>query len=52
MRFQKYHESYGRTPIQLIGDSLAQDGGWTGVVGNPAKLGLGLVSICFDVIFT
>jgi len=21
MRFQKYHESYGRTPIQLIGDS-------------------------------
>ncbi|KAL7428173.1 hypothetical protein ACHAXM_001311 [Skeletonema potamos] len=37
--------------IQLIGDSLAQDGSWTGVIGNPAKLGLGLVSICFDVIF-
>ena len=37
--------------IQLIGDSFAQDGSWTGVIGNPAKLGLGLVSICFDVIF-
>eukprot|EP00986_Skeletonema_menzelii_P001279 scaffold338_cov155-Skeletonema_menzelii.AAC.13 len=37
--------------IQLIGDSFAQDGSWTGVVGNPAKLGLGLISICFDVVF-
>ncbi len=37
--------------IQLIGDSFAQDGSWTGVLGNPAKLGLGLVSICFDVVF-
>ncbi|KAL7451042.1 hypothetical protein ACHAWC_002883 [Mediolabrus comicus] len=37
--------------IQLIGDSLSQDGSWTGVIGNPAKLGLGLVSISFDIIF-
>mmetsp|Transcript_14614 Transcript_14614/g.22524 ORF Transcript_14614/g.22524 Transcript_14614/m.22524 type:complete len:554 (-) Transcript_14614:86-1747(-) len=37
--------------VQLIGDSFAQDGTWTGVLGNPAKLGLGLVSICFDVVF-
>jgi len=37
--------------IQLIGDSFAQDGSWTGVLGNPAKLGLGLVSICFDLVF-
>ena len=36
--------------IQLIGDSFSQ-GGWTGVIGNPAKFGLGLVSICFDVVF-
>ena len=37
--------------MQLIGDSFAQDGSWTGVLGNPAKLGLGLISICFDFIF-
>mmetsp|Transcript_26866 Transcript_26866/g.54250 ORF Transcript_26866/g.54250 Transcript_26866/m.54250 type:complete len:110 (-) Transcript_26866:393-722(-) len=41
--------------LQLIGDSIAQaraeelGNGWTGIVGNPAKLGLGLVSIFFDV---
>ncbi|KAL7517530.1 hypothetical protein ACHAWX_002449 [Stephanocyclus meneghinianus] len=43
--------------IQLIGDSLAEANarglqrGWTGIVGNPAKFGLGLVSIFFDVVF-
>jgi hypothetical protein len=41
--------------IQLIGDSLAEarsqglHTGWKGVLGNPAKLGLGMVSIFFDV---
>lgn len=41
--------------LQLIGDSIAQARAeglgnvWTGIVGNPAKLGLGLVSIFFDV---
>ncbi|KAL7549504.1 hypothetical protein ACHAWF_012771 [Thalassiosira exigua] len=42
---------------QLVGDSVAEarargianGGGWTGIAGNPAKLGLGLVSISFDV---
>ncbi|KAL7461793.1 hypothetical protein ACHAXS_002198 [Conticribra weissflogii] len=40
--------------LQLIGDSIAQardegsGGVWTGIIGNPAKLGLGLVSIFFD----
>ena len=41
--------------VQLVGDSLAEakaqglPHGWTGIIGNPAKFGLGLVSICFDV---
>lgn len=40
---------------QLVCDSLAEakahelTGNWTGIVGNPAKLGLGIVSIIFDV---
>ena len=42
--------------IQLIGDSLSEAkaqgfGGWTGILGNPAKFGLGLISIFFDIIF-
>ncbi len=45
--------------IQLIGDSIeeAKEQGslyssWTtGIVGNPAKIGLGVVSISFDVSF-
>ena len=41
--------------LQLVGDSMAQaraqglQNDWTGVIGNPAKFGLGLVSIFFDV---
>ena len=41
--------------VQLMGDSMADarvqglSHGWTGVIGNPAKFGLGLVSIFFDV---
>eukprot|EP00970_Alexandrium_tamarense_P009674 scaffold1942_cov197-Alexandrium_tamarense.AAC.6 len=41
--------------VQLIGDSMAEarvqglQHDWTGVIGNPAKFGLGLVSILFDV---
>lgn len=38
--------------VQLIGDSFAAapNSSWTtGIVGNPAKIGLGLVSIFFDV---
>ena len=40
---------------QLVGDSLDEartdglDNVWTGIIGNPAKFGLGLVSIFFDV---
>jgi len=45
--------------VQLIGDSIAEarvqelsNSSWTtGIVGNPAKFGLGLVSIFFDVSF-
>ena len=44
--------------VQLVGDSVAEaraqglSHGWTtGIAGNPAKLGLGMVSICFDLIF-
>mmetsp|Transcript_13230 Transcript_13230/g.28086 ORF Transcript_13230/g.28086 Transcript_13230/m.28086 type:complete len:276 (-) Transcript_13230:78-905(-) len=43
--------------VQLVGDSMAEANAqglphsWTGIVGNPAKLGLGMVSIFFDVIF-
>lgn len=35
---------------QLLIDSSLQDD-WSGVTGNPVKLGLGNVSILFDVIF-
>ena len=41
--------------VQLVGDSLAEAKkqglahGWTGIIGNPAKFGLGLVSVSFDV---
>ena len=41
--------------IQLVGDSLAEarlqgfQNGWKGITGNPAKLGLGLASVFFDV---
>ncbi|KAL8840351.1 MAG: hypothetical protein Q9170_001366 [Blastenia crenularia] len=36
--------------VQLVIDSLVQ-GDWSGVTGNPVKLGLGYVSVIFDVIF-
>ncbi|KAF2141639.1 uncharacterized protein K452DRAFT_318611 [Aplosporella prunicola CBS 121167] len=36
--------------LQLVIDSLLQ-GDWSGVTGNPAKFGLGNVSIFFDIIF-
>jgi len=41
--------------VQLVGDSLAEakaqglPHSWTGIIGNPAKFGLGLASIFFDV---
>ncbi|MCJ1394055.1 hypothetical protein MMC18_006933 [Xylographa bjoerkii] len=35
---------------QLLIDSSLQ-GDWSGVTGNPVKLGLGNVSICFDILF-
>ena len=34
---------------QLLGDSFDMTGGLSGAIGNPAKLGLGLVSIFFNV---
>ncbi|KAL7539397.1 hypothetical protein ACHAXR_010729 [Thalassiosira sp. AJA248-18] len=43
--------------VQLVGDSLAEaraqglPHSWTGIIGNPAKFGLGLVSVFCDVIF-
>jgi cystinosin len=36
--------------LQLVIDASLQPD-WTGVVGNPVKLGLGNVSIFFDLIF-
>ncbi|KAL3784051.1 hypothetical protein ACHAWO_008041 [Cyclotella atomus] len=36
--------------VQLIGD-CADMGDWSGVTGNPAKILLALVTICFDLIF-
>lgn len=36
--------------LQLVGD-CADMRDWTGITGNPAKLALALVTICFDVIF-
>lgn len=36
--------------MQLVIDSLLE-GDWSGVTGNPVKLGLGYVSVIFDVIF-
>lgn len=36
--------------LQLIIDSSLQDD-WSGITGNPVKLGLGNVSIFFDVVF-
>lgn len=35
---------------QLVIDSSLQSD-WTGVTGNPVKLGLGNISIMFDIIF-
>ena len=43
--------------VQLVGDSIAEANAlglphsWTGILGNPAKFGLGFVSIVFDIIF-
>lgn len=36
--------------LQLVIDSSLQDD-WSGITGNPVKLGLGNVSIFFDLIF-
>ena len=36
--------------LQLVIDSSLQDD-WSGITGNPVKLGLGNVSIFFDIIF-
>lgn len=36
--------------LQLVIDSALQDD-WSGITGNPVKLGLGNVSIFFDLIF-
>lgn len=36
--------------MQLLIDSSLQDD-WSGITGNPIKLGLGNVSIFFDIIF-
>lgn len=36
--------------LQLVIDSALQDD-WSGISGNPVKLGLGNVSIFFDLIF-
>lgn len=36
--------------LQLVGD-CADMKDWTGISGNPAKLALALVTICFDLIF-
>lgn len=35
---------------QLVIDSSLQ-GDWSGLIGNPVKLGLGNVSIVFDLVF-
>lgn len=35
---------------QLVIDSASQSD-WSGITGNPVKLGLGNVSILFDIIF-
>lgn len=35
---------------QLVIDSSLQ-GDWSGILGNPVKLGLGNVSILFDIVF-
>jgi len=36
--------------LQLVGD-CADMGDWNGITGNPAKIALSLVTICFDLIF-
>mmetsp|Transcript_28417 Transcript_28417/g.68406 ORF Transcript_28417/g.68406 Transcript_28417/m.68406 type:complete len:213 (-) Transcript_28417:697-1335(-) len=36
--------------VQLVGD-CASLGDWNGITGNPAKMALALVTICFDLIF-
>jgi len=36
--------------LQLVGD-CADMRDWTGITGNPAKMALSLVTICFDLIF-
>ena len=36
--------------VQLVLDSALQDD-WSGLTGNPMKLGLANVSIAFDVVF-
>jgi len=36
--------------LQLIIDSSVQ-GDWSGITGNPTKLGLANISMCFDLIF-
>jgi len=36
--------------LQLVGD-CADMGDWTGITGNPAKISIALVTICFDLLF-
>jgi len=36
--------------LQLVIDSSLQDD-WSGITGNPMKLGLANISMCFDLIF-
>ena len=36
--------------LQLLLDSSLQDD-WSGFFGNPVKLGLSNISLCFDVLF-
>ena len=36
--------------LQLVIDSGLQHS-WSGITGNPAKLGLANISLCFDVVF-
>ncbi|KAL7532531.1 hypothetical protein ACHAXR_004686 [Thalassiosira sp. AJA248-18] len=36
--------------LQLVGDCTSMRD-WTGITGNPAKMALSLITICFDLIF-
>merc|ERR1712008_154879 len=36
--------------LQIVGDCAAMED-WTGITGNPAKISVALVTICFDLLF-